>query len=107
MCRLRQGFAEEHLAHLFQVSVSTVRWISITWINFMYSKLGQINIWPTGGKVNETMPEDFQQKYSSTRVIIDCTEVTCQMLCRLHLNGELFSNYKHHTTLKGLAFLHY
>ena len=30
MCRLRQGFAEEHLAHLFQVSVSTVSRIFIT-----------------------------------------------------------------------------
>ena len=48
------------------------------------------------------MPEDFKQKYSSTRVIIDCTEVRCQMPSSLHLNGELFSNYKHHTTLKGL-----
>ena len=48
------------------------------------------------------MPEDFQPKYGSTRVIIDCAEVRCQMPSSLHLNGELFSNYKHHTTLKGL-----
>ena len=102
MCRLRQGFAEEHLAHLFQVSLSTISRIFITWINFMYLKLGQLNIWPTRGEVNETMPEDFKHKYSSTRVIIDCTEVRCQMPSSLHLNGELFSNYKHHTTLKGL-----
>ena len=48
------------------------------------------------------MPEDFKKKYASTRVIIDCTEVRCQMPSSIHLNGELFSNYKHHTTLKGL-----
>ena len=102
MRRLRQGFAEEYLAHLFQVSLSTISRIFITWINFIYLNLGQINIWPTRGEVNETMPEDFKQKYSSTRVIIDCTEVRCQMPSSLHLNGELFSNYKHHTTLKGL-----
>ena len=35
MCRLRQGFPEEHLAHLCHVSVSTVSSIFITWINFM------------------------------------------------------------------------
>ena len=73
----------------------------------MYSKLGQINIWPTRGEVTESMPKDFIQKYSFTRVMIDCPEVTCQMLSSLHLNGELFSDKKHHTTLKGLAFLHY
>ena len=102
MCRLRQGFTDEHLAHLFQVSASTISRVFITWINFMYLKLGQINIWPTREVVNETMPEDFKQKYSSTRVVIDCTEVRCQMPSSLHLNGKLFSNYKHHTTLKGL-----
>ena len=94
MCRLRQGFREEHLSHLFQISTSTVSRIFITWINFMYLRLGQLNIWPTRRVINETMPEDFKKKYSSTRVVIDCTEVRCQMPSSLHLNGELFSNYK-------------
>ena len=39
------------------------------------------------------MPEAFKEQYSSTRVIIDCTEVRC----------ELFSSYKNRTTLKGLV----
>ena len=102
LCRLRQGFREEHLAHLFQISTSTVSRILITWINFMYLKLGQINIWPSRDVIDKTMPEDFKVKYRSTRAIIDCTEVRCQMPSSLHLNGELFSNYKHHTTLKSL-----
>ena len=102
MTRLRQGFREEHLGHLFQVSASTVSRILITWINFMYLKLGQVNIWPSRDVIDKTMPEDFKLKYSSTRAIIDCTEIRCQMPSSLHLNGELFSNYKHHTTLKSL-----
>ena len=103
MCRLRQGFHEDHLAHLFHISVSTVSRIFITWINFMYLKLGTISIWPSRKAVDLTMPESFKSKYKSTRVIIDCTEVKCQMPSSLHLNGELFSSYKHHTTLKGLV----
>ena len=98
MCRLRQGIPEEHLSHLFDISTSTASRIFISWINLMYLRLGQLNIWPTRQVINETMPEDFKQKYSSTGVIIDCTEVRCQMPSNLHLNGELFSNYKHHTT---------
>ena len=47
MCRLKQGFHEDHLAHLFNVSTSTVSRIFITWINFMYFKFGHINIWPS------------------------------------------------------------
>ena len=102
MCRLRQGLPEEHLAHLFKVSVSTVSRVFITWLNFMYLRLGQINIWPSRTAIDKTMPEDFKKKNSSTRVINDCTEVRCQMPSSLQLNGELFSNYKHRTTLKGL-----
>ena len=69
----------------------------------MYFKLGTINIWLSRELIDTTMPEDFRAKYKNTRVIIDCTEVKCQMPSSLHLNGELFSSYKHHTTLKGLV----
>ena len=48
------------------------------------------------------MPEDFEKKYSSTRVTKACIEVRCHMPSCLQLNGKLFGNYKHHTTLKGL-----
>ena len=103
MCRLRQDLPEEHLAHLFKVSSSTVSRVFITWLNYMYLRLEQINIWPSRTAIDKTMLEDnFKKKNSSTRVIIDCTEVRCQMPSSLQLNGELFSNYKHHTTLKGL-----
>ena len=85
MCRLRQGFAEEHLANLFGVSVSTVSRIFISWINFMYLKLGQINRWPAREIVDQPMPEDFKAKYKYTWVIIDCTEVRCQMPSSLQL----------------------
>ena len=103
MCRLRQGFHEDHLAHLFNVSTPTISRIIITWINFMYFKFGHINIWPSREVMDRTMPEAFKKKYGSTRVIIDCTEVRCQMPSSLQLNGELFSSYKNHTTLKGLV----
>ena len=46
LCRLRQGFAETHLSHLFNVSEATVSRIVISWINFMYLGFGVLNIWP-------------------------------------------------------------
>lgn len=49
------------------------------------------------------MPADFKEKFLSTRVIIDCTEVFCEMPSSLLLNSELFSSYKNHVTLKGLV----
>ena len=69
----------------------------------MYLKLGHIDIWPSRELTNATMPEDFKAKYATIRVIIDCTEVRCEMPSSLLLNSELFSSYKHHTTLKALV----
>ena len=61
LCRLRQGFAEAHLSHLFNVSQATVSRIVISWINFMYLRFGVLNIWPSREAVNRTMPEDFRK----------------------------------------------
>lgn len=69
----------------------------------MYLRLSVINIWPSREVIDKSMPEDFKAKYKSTRVITDCTEVRCQLPSSLQLNGELFSSYKNHTTLKGLV----
>ena len=72
----------------------------------MFLKFCKIPVWPSRAKVDQHMPADFRDKYPSTRVIIDCTEIHCQMpnvKCQMRLNSELFSSYKNHTTLKGLA----
>ena len=102
LCRLRQGFNEKHLAFLFGISQPTVSRIFISWINFMFLRFGNINIWPSREEINKTMPEDFKVKYPNMRVILDCTEIKCQMPSSLLLNSRLFSSYKNHTTLKGL-----
>jgi len=103
MCRLRQGFHEQHLAFLFGISQSTTSRSFIFWINFMYLRFGTINIWPPRDEIDKTMQEDFKAKYLKTRVILDCTELKCQMPSSLLLNSRLFSSYKNHTTVKGLV----
>ena len=103
LCRLRQAMPVKHLAFLFGVSETTVSRNFISWINFMYLRFGLINIWPSREDVDAAMPEDFKAKYPSTRVIIDCTEIKCQMPSSLLLNSQLFSSYKNNTTLKGLV----
>ena len=70
MCRLRQGLPEEHLAHLFNVSVTTVSRVFITWLNFMYLRLGQINIWPSRTAIDKTIPEDFKKKIHPPELLL-------------------------------------
>ena len=87
--------------HLFGVSQSSVSRIFISWIIFL--KCGQINIWPSKDIILKTMPEAFKESYPTTRVIIDCTEIRCEMPSSLLGNTELFSSYKNHQPLKALV----
>lgn len=73
LCRLRHGFNEKHLPFLFGISQPRVNRIFISWINFMFLRFGNINIWPSREEINKTMPQDFKVKYPNMRVILDCT----------------------------------
>ena len=91
------------MSHLYGISETTVSRITISWINFMFLKFCKIPVWPTRAQVDQHMPADFKDKYSSTSVIMDCSEICCHMPQSLHLNSELFSSCKNHTSLKGLV----
>ena len=61
LCRIRQGFREHHLAHLFNVSIATVSRTVITWSNFVYLRLGSLNIWPDRETIDGNMPESIKK----------------------------------------------
>ncbi|XP_041954163.1 uncharacterized protein LOC121713545 [Alosa sapidissima] len=101
-CRVAAGLQEKVLADMFQVSVSTVSRVVITWANYLYLLLGTLPIWMSKQQVKDTMPSKFVQYCPDVRVIIDCTEVRCQNPSSLTLQSEVFSSYKNTTTFKGL-----
>ena len=97
LCRLRQGFHEDHLSYLFNISVSTVSRIFITWINYMYLKLGTINIWLSRKIIDLTMPEVSKSKHKTTftllRIGLKTAEKSNKTAFRLHSTGaDLFEN---------------
>ena len=101
LCRLRLGLFEQDLAFRFVISQATVSRIFITWVNIMYSKFKEVNIWPTREQVNTTMPASFGE-YPTTRVIIDATEVFIEQPSSPVAQQQTFSSYKNHNTLKVL-----
>ena len=102
LVRLRLGLLEDDLAYRFGVSQSTVSRIIITWINFLYLQLKQIPLWSPKALVMSYMPKEFKEKYPSTRVVIDATEVFIEQPALPEIQQLTYSNYKNHNTFKGL-----
>lgn len=63
--------------------------------------LGAIGIWLDEETIKQNMPEVFAN-YADTHIILDCTELHCQMPDSLLLQSEMYSSYKSHPTYKGL-----
>lgn len=102
LVKLRTGFFHMHLAHIFDISMSTVSRTFTTWINLLYIRLTEPTWWSPRDVIDATMPEAFKKKYSSTRVIIDATEIRCEVSSSLVLQSGTYSNYKSTNTFKGL-----
>ncbi|CAN7987258.1 unnamed protein product [Ixodes hexagonus] len=75
LVRLRLGLLERDLAFRFGISTSTVSRLCITWISYLYQHLGHFSLWLTRQEVDEAMPPAFREKYPTTRVILDATEI--------------------------------
>eukprot|EP00117_Sycon_ciliatum_P028388 scpid50189/ scgid22824/ len=61
-----------------------------------------IPIWPRPSQVSERLPDVFKDLYPTTFLIIDATELKCEVTSSLPAQSQLYSSYKTHTTLKGL-----
>ena len=99
--KLRVGSLNQELADKFEISVSTVSRIFISWTNFLYFVLGSMPIWPSREKVDKNMPPCFKIFYPRCRGIIDASEIKVQAPSSMVLNSEMYSSYKSHTTYKG------
>ena len=93
----------QDLAYRFNVSPSTVSRIFTAWVNFLFSKLSEIPMWPSRAQVQLFMPTQFKELYSNTRIIIDATEIFIQRPSDPSAQQLTFSSYKNHNTVKALA----
>ena len=48
------------------------------------------------------MPMDFRKNFKWCVIIIDCFEIFCEQPTNLKARSQLWSNYKHHNTVKFL-----
>lgn len=102
LVKLKVGLFHKHLAHLFGISESTVSRVFTSWLNFLYLRLNDLKLWLSKQIIQENMPIAFLEKYPSTRVIIDATEITCEVPSSFVSQSNLYSHYKSRHTFKGL-----
>ena len=98
---LQVGLFLQDLADRFEVSAASLSDIFITWISLMEKELNNVCICPTKETIAQTLPFSFRA-YTNIRCIIDCTEVFIERASSLTTQGQTFSNYKHHNTIKFL-----
>ncbi|XP_064475498.1 uncharacterized protein LOC135389372 [Ornithodoros turicata] len=69
----------------------------------MYAKLSTLPLWAPREVIDATMPTEFLHKYASTRVILDATEISCEVPSSLsRTTSSMYSSYKSSNTFKGL-----
>ncbi len=91
------------LAHRFQISQPTVSRYFITWVCFLYKHFSEINWFPSKHQILSTLPSGFREKYPTTIVIIDASELFIETPSDMMLQSTSWSSYKHHNTLKFLV----
>ncbi|XP_041375486.1 uncharacterized protein LOC121388248 [Gigantopelta aegis] len=102
LCRLRHNFGLKDISMRFGLSLQSSSEIFNAWIEHMYFKFGQLNIWPHRDIIINNMPADYKKEFPTSLIIIDGTEIKTQSPCAMALQSQMYSDYKSSTTLKCL-----
>ena len=71
-------------------------------INFLYHQLPLYFPFPPQKLGRKYLPKSFE-KYPTTQIIIDGTEIFVERATSMKTQAQTWSNYKHHNTWKALA----
>ena len=104
LMKLRLDLLQQGLAIRFDISTGKVSQIFITWIRLISHELGFLIIWPSRQEIRNTLPKCFQKFYPKCRTIIDCTEIFRETPSSQEAHYLLWSDYKHHATIKILVY---
>ncbi|XP_012563536.2 uncharacterized protein LOC100198014 [Hydra vulgaris] len=103
LLRLRRGYNIVTLAHMYSVSEYNIRRIFTTWIMFLFHhfKEYEVLMFPPRQQFKQFLPSVFKN-FTNIRCSVDCTEFFCEMPRDYGKQGNNYSSYKHHCTMKCL-----
>ena len=100
LMKLRRNLHVKDLAYRFGISCTSVSRYFITWICFLFHHLKEVDTFPSQDQVAKTLPTAFKEKYDTTFIIIDATEIYLETPSDMCLQSSTWSNYKHHIQAK-------
>lgn len=103
LVRLRRNLSYVDLAFRFGISVSSVQTVFTTTLEVLHEVLFRdfMNIIPSCEKNEMFIPECFKS-YPNVRIVLDCTEIPCEIPKNMEKQKATYSNYKGRNTLKFL-----
>ena len=102
MMRLRLELLVKDLECRFKISASAISKIFNSWILFMCECMRSLIVLPELDVLQARVPKCFE-KFSDTRVVLDCTEVFIQSPPSLENKSLTYSSYKSHDTFQALV----
>ena len=102
LTKLRLGLLNEDLAWRFDVSASLTCQIVFTWVRLISLDLSFMIKWPSRLDIRRNLPDIFRKYFPNCVCIIDCTELFIETPSSLDVQAVMWSEYKHHCTVKLL-----
>ena len=102
LMQLRLSFFVKDLTIRFNVSAASAHRIIQTGIDVMHIRLCFLVTWPSREVLEHNVPPFIKQLYPACRFTIDCSEVFIETPANFDACAKVYSNYKHHSTIKFL-----
>ena len=100
--KIRLNLFDEDIAFRFDVHSSTVSRNFHRVLDVLAVKTAPLIKWPERDILRATMPMSFRKFFKKCCLIIDCTEIFIERPTDLLARAQVWSNYKHHSTVKIL-----
>ena len=100
--KIRLNLTDEDIGDRYGVHKSTVSRHFHQVLDVMHIKCAHLICWPDRETLRLTMPTSFRKFFKSCCVIVDCTEIFIERPSDLLARAQVWSNYKHHSTIKFL-----
>ena len=102
LMKIKLELLEQDLASRFEISISVVSIIFITWVKGLSSVLKHLLFMPEQGSLNPTKPKRFNQVHG-IHSIIDGSEIFMETPKSIDLQKLTWSEYKHQNPIKILV----